>query len=391
MSLRRLPLALLLLASPAAAPAPAAAEPPVRCERVVLVVFGGGVRTKEFAKRPDLCPTVRAIGAAGIALEGLRTAGVDHDAAVEAILTGHAVPVTTGEEGRRPVWPTLLEAARKGLSAGKEEVWYASYADGAALSIAQSAHPEYGEPYAPSLAAGDGPFSEALRPLFALFGRPNPTKERAWALLASMRAATARNREGAEESKGTKGGRARAAAPSAAPAEDARLERALLEEVDRRAVKLSGPAALDARAMRAAIAVWRVFRPRLLVVRLGQADAAHRDLATYWDVLKRDDAELARLRAEIAVDPALSAGTALFVLPEMGRDAAQNAAGGYDHDDGSEDATTVALVAEGAGIRRGALPAGKPDVRDVAPTIARLLGFPMPTAEGTAREELLRK
>ena len=43
---------------------PAIAAPAKRSERVVLVVFGGGVRTKEFLGRPDLCPTIKAIGAA---------------------------------------------------------------------------------------------------------------------------------------------------------------------------------------------------------------------------------------------------------------------------------------------------------------------------------------
>jgi hypothetical protein len=374
---------LAFLAAGDAGVAPARAEPQgAACERVVLVVFGGGVRTKEFLGRPDLCPTVKAIGAAGIASAGWRVGGADHEAAVETILTGRAAAVTTGEGGRRPAWPTVLEAARKGLALREKDVWYASYADGDALALAASGRADVAGA-APSIAAGDGPFSEALRPLFALYGRPNPTKERAWGLLASMRAASL----GGSGGSGTGGGTAGDA--GSAVAEDARVERALLEEVDRRAVKLSGPTALDARAVRAGIAVLRVFRPRLLVVRLGQADVAHRDLATYWDVLKRNDADLARLRAEIAGDPVLRTGTALIVCPEMGRNAAQNATGGYDHDDGSEDAGTVALVAEGAGIRRGATPRGKPDLRDVAPTVARLLGFAMPTAEGTAREELL--
>src|SRR4029450_5949815 len=98
---------------------------------------------------------------------------------------------------------------------------YASYADGDALGLAASGRADVAA-FAPSIAAGDGPFSEALRPLFALFGRPNPTKERAWGLLAAMRTATSR---------------APGEASKAASTEDARLERALLEEVDRRAVK----------------------------------------------------------------------------------------------------------------------------------------------------------
>jgi uncharacterized protein (DUF1501 family) len=157
--------------------------------------------------------------------------------------------------------------------------------------------------------------------------------------------------------------------------------------VDRRA-QTTGPSALDARALRAARTVLRVHRPRLLVVRLGQADVAHEDLFAHWEVLKRNDAGIARLREELESDPAL-ARTALLVVADLGRNASQNAAGGYDHDDGSEDATTVALVALGAGVRKGATVRPPLDVRDLCPTIGRLLGFPTPFAEGRAREDLV--
>ncbi|MFO0934037.1 MAG: hypothetical protein U1E39_15220 [Planctomycetota bacterium] len=353
-----------------AAAAPARARP----EHVVLVVLGGGVRTEEMLGRPDLMPTVREIGRAGVVSDGWEAGGADPVDATEAILTGRDVPATTPNP-TRPSWPTVLEYARKGTP-DPRAVWFASYADGEALDLAASGHADFGAAAAPSVAVGDGPFGEPMKGLFARFGRPNPTPARALALLDAMRDATAAARRGAP------------AVPAAAAAEERRLERALLEEVDRRATGLSGPAGLDARALRAGLAVLKVFRPRLLVVRLGQADVAMKDLYGYWDVLKRDDAELARLRREIAADPALATTTTLIVVADLGRDAAQNAAGGFSRGDGSASQRTVALVAEGAGVRAGAVARAPRATRDLCPTIGRLLGVPTPFAEGRVRDDL---
>lgn len=352
-----------------------AAPPANRAQRVVLVVFGGGVRARELLGRPDLCPTLRAIGAAGSASDGWACAGADPTDATKAILLGRTVPVMT--PGRvRPDRPTMLECARKGLSLDAGRVWFASYADGEALAIASSDHESYGPAFAPSIAVREGPFAERLRGLFRLFGRPDPTKERTWEHLRRLRRATA----AASQAQGV---------DDAGTDEGMRLERALLEEVDRRAVDLGGAAGLDARAMRAGITVLRLFRPVLLVIRLGQADVGSKSVAEYFDVLHRDDQELARLRAAIASDPALAGSTTLIVTSDLGRDQDAGPAGGLGRGDGSIDATTCAVVAEGPGVRKGALPRAPRDVRDLAPSIARLLGFAMPFAEGRAREDWL--
>jgi hypothetical protein len=81
----------------------------------------------------------------------------------------------------------------------------------------------------------------------------------------------------------------------------------------------------------------------------------------------------------------------LIVMTDLGRDAKLNAAGGYGRADGSPEATTCAVVAEGPGVRKGAIPKAPRDARDVAPSIAKLLGFEMPLAEGRAREDWLGK
>jgi hypothetical protein len=376
-ALARVSLAASLLAAAAvAAPASARAAPPAPvARRVVLVVFGGGVRTTELLGRPDLLPTVAAIAKAGFSSPGWAVAGADHEDAVEGILTGRRVPVVS--PGRvRPAWPTLLECARA-AGFGAKDAWYASYAGGEALSLATSDHAEYGDAFAPSIAFGAGPFGEPLEGLFRIFGRPDPTTPRTWAWLERLRGTTAKEAAG------------RMARGDVEAKEALRLEKALLEEVDRRAADLGGAGALDARAMRAAITVLRLWRPRLLVVRLGQADVGHQSLAAYWDVLKRADAELARLRAEIASDPALATSTSLVLVPEMGRNGAPNAIGGLDHDEGSADVTRVAVVGEGPAWRKGASPKAPLDVRDLAPTIGRWLGFGTPHAEGVARDDLL--
>lgn len=360
---------------------PAAPSAP-RCERVVLVVLGGGVRSREMLRRPDLCPTLAAIRAAGFGSDGWTAGGADPTDATKAILCGRDVPVVT--PGRvRPAWPTLLECVRKGRGLGPDAVWFASYADGEALDLATSDAPDHGPAFGPRLAYGEGPFGEPLRGLFRLFGRPGPTTERTWAHLETLRAVTAR--ESAARGIGT--------GPASLP-ESLRLERALLEEVDRRASGIGGAAPLDARAVRAGITVLRVFRPTLLVIRLGQADVGRTSVAAYEEVLRRDDAEIGRLRAAIGADPVLSRSTVLLVTGDLGRDAERNAEGGYGRSDGSPDQTTVAVVGEGPGLRRGAAPKGPHATRDLAPTLARLLGTTMPpsggdAATGVVRDELL--
>ncbi len=371
---------------PAARGAPDPAGPSVpRCERVVLVVFGGGVRSREMLRRPDLCPTLAAIRAAGFGSEGWTAGGADPTDATKAILCGRDVPVVT--PGRvRPSWPTLLECVRKGRGLGPDAAWFASYADGEALDLATSDAPDHGPAFGPRLAYGEGPFGEPLRGLFRLFGRPGPTTERTWAHLETLRGVTAR--ESASRGIG--------AGPASLP-EALRLERALLEEVDRRAGGIGGAAPLDARAVRAGITVLRVFRPTLLVIRLGQADVGRTSVAAYEEVLRRDDAEIGRLRSVIAADPVLARSTVLVVTGDLGRDAEPNAEGGYGRGDGSPDQTTVAVVGEGPGLRRGAVPRVPHATRDLAPTLARLLGTAMPPAGGEAattgvvREELLSR
>jgi hypothetical protein len=337
----------------------------------VLVVLGA-VRAEDVLQRADLMPNVAKTAAAGFVARGWRAAATEHAPAVEALLTG----ATFGEPR-----PTICEAVRAGKSLSHDDVWYVTYADGDERAAAFQQAAERPGNAAPAVASGEGPFGEALRALFRRFGRPNPTSERRWGLLASMRSATA----AAGASRGETG----ASGPAAAEA--LRVERALLEEVDRRAAGLAKSDALDARALRVTLSLLRLVSPRFVVVRLGQTDVAHKDLFAYWDALKQIDAEVGRLREHLANDPAYRGRTALLLCTECGRDAAQNAAGGYDHADGSDDATTIFLAGEGPGLRTGEIGVSKSraTVLDVAPTVARLLGVPMPSASGEVREEIL--
>jgi uncharacterized protein (DUF1501 family) len=101
---------------------------------------------------------------------------------------------------------------------------------------------------------------------------------------------------------------------------------------------------------------------------------AHGNFNAYVEVVRRSDAMLGELWDAVQRDPELAESTAIFVLPEFGRDADLNSRRGLDHGDGSEDLNYVSLVAWGAGFRRGAVV--KEDVRtiDVCSTVCRLLG-----------------
>ncbi len=63
--------------------------PEQRTERVVLVAFAGGVRSKEVLESPENAPNLARIRSAGVTLPNVRAQNVGHYGAALSIFTGN--------------------------------------------------------------------------------------------------------------------------------------------------------------------------------------------------------------------------------------------------------------------------------------------------------------
>ncbi len=360
-------------------PAVAKEKGPARPSRIVLVVLGGGVRARDMLDA-KLMPTLAAMAAEGRVIDEIRAEAANGYEGVAQLLTGCAKPVPGPET--HPVRPTFMEYVRVGRKLPPEQVWYVSFEGEDQLRLGHSTHPAYGSGVAPSLAAGMGAFGEPLKTFLERMGRPDPLPKEAWTLLRGLRG---RSRSAVREylpEEGVPAGLGRSE----------RMERALLEEIDRRALLARGPGPRDLRAWRAARTVLRIHRPVLTVIRLGEAEQAQKSEAQYRQVLAANDKGLAGLRAILNSDPELKGKTLVVVVPELGRDAKPNELGGLAQSDESVDHRELALVAFGPGFKakKGRVKRVR-RIEDVCATLGLLLGVPTPHAEGAAWVPYLRE
>ncbi|MHC5010517.1 MAG: hypothetical protein ACYTG6_06125 [Planctomycetota bacterium] len=362
MTMQRVLLPLMVVLVAVGSPAAGEDEPGRPCDRVILVLLGGG-RLEEMSDAERM-PALTALAEDGFAVALEAAVDRPHAASVE-LLTGRTPDVTSAAH-ERPRHPTLFELTRHARDLPREQVWFVSHEGGDALRLAHSLDPAFGVSAAPSVAHGDGAFGEPLHPVLASFGRPLPTEEEAWRVLRGLRVRS-RQAVGPWLPKEV----------DAATPEAERLERAVLRELDRRAALVRGPNPRDQRALRSAMTVLDVHRPVLTVVRLGDLRGAGEERA---ERLAATDRSLAAFRTFVAADPALASGTAVLVVGETPPPRSV-----------SEGTRRVLLVGAGAGLRttrrRGERPA--PTVRDLAPTVLQLLGVDATAASGRVLDEIL--
>jgi len=357
------PLSALLAATarPALQPWHPAAPGGRRTQRVVLVVFGGGVRSRETLLS-DNTPHLRRIAAEGVVYPRVDVRNNGHYGSTVSILTG-SWEVFGIRENARPVEPTLFEHVRKSTGLSASDVWLSTSGADQETNYAFSSAAGYGARYGANLIGGEGIFNAEFRQLVVGTGglrRVDPGEE---ALLASLRGAM---RMPAETTDGS--------GLQNDPEALARIESYILDELRGGASEITGPGASDAKAMHVARNLLSIFRPRLLGVTLNDADIAHGSYNDYVTVIRRNDDELGRLFDAVRGDAELAATTALFVLPEFGRDRDFNARRGLDHGDGSDDLNQVTLVAWGPDFKRGKVDSHEVRAIDVAPTIVSLFG-----------------
>ncbi|MEX1024666.1 MAG: hypothetical protein WD226_06265 [Planctomycetota bacterium] len=330
-----------------------------RTQHVILVAFAGGVRTRETFGTPANIPNLARLAKEGVVYHRARTANLGHFGASLSIFTGIAEARGIRENSRGED-PTVFEYARKELGLAPSDVWIATSGGAQQANYASSIHPDYGARYAANTLDGDGIFNQEFKRLLDAYGRPKEME--------------ARERELLDRLRGAIGGQ-RSAEDVARSANDAKIENYILDELTRGTVDLRGTGAADAKALRVARNLLSIFRPKLLGVVLRDADVAHGNFNAYQEVIRRNDAMLGELIAAVQDDPELAESTAIFVLPEFGRDADLNSRRGLDHGDGSDDINYVSIAAWGPDFQRGVVSNNEVRTIDVAATIGTLMDF----------------
>ena len=362
--------ALALGVEPGAALLAAARPTPRRVERVIFVALSGGVRTRETLGTPANVPNLVRMASEGVTYPRARSSNLGHFGATLSLFTGIAEPRGIRENSRGGS-PTVFEYVRKGLKLSSSDVWISTSGGAQQANYSHSLHPDYGEAFGANTVDGDGIFNQDFRQILAAYGKPREMSAREGELLGSMRAAIDGG-DAADDSTGT----------------GSDVERYLLQELASGTTDLRGTGASDAKALRVSRNLLAVFRPRLLGIVLQDADVAHGNFNAYVEVIRRNDAMIGELWQAVRSDPELAETTAIFVLPEFGRDADLNSRRGLDHGDSSDDLNYVSIVAWGAGIRRGGAVQEEVQVVDVCPTICSVLGVDSPLARGRSLPKL---
>lgn len=363
-----------LLGGPLAAAKPWLLNAPLaaarKTKRVVLVVFGGGVRTRETLLS-DNTPNLRRIADAGVLYPRTAVRNNGHYGAAVSIFSG-SFEVFGIREQARPQTPTLFEIIRKQTGLSASDVWLSTAGGDQETNYAYSSASGYGAAYGANLIGAEGIFNAEFKQLVVGQGGLRGVDAEAEQTLGGMRAAVDTPLPVlGDDGLGND------------PAASARIEQYILEELRGSASSITGLGANDAKAMLVARNLMGIFKPRLMAVTLRAPDVAHGSFNDYVTVIRRNDEELGRLFDAITGDPELSESTALFVLPEFGRDRDFNQRRGLDHGDSSKELNEVATVAWGPDFRSGKVHDREVRSIDVAPTIVSLFGGRMGPRTGT--------
>jgi hypothetical protein len=132
--------------------------------------------------------------------------------------------------------------------------------------------------------------------------------------------------------------------------------------------------------------------PSLLWITLHDIDIAHAGAySLYIEGIRRTDRLCAELWKLIQSEPEYAGKTTLFILPDFGRDADEDAGGnGFQHHrTGDALSRTTWMMAMGAGIREGVVYDRPMESTDLVPTLGSMLGFSASLAQGKPITELL--
>ncbi|MGE0142062.1 MAG: hypothetical protein AB7T19_02120 [Planctomycetota bacterium] len=356
--------ALCIPAIPALAPLAGSSQRFVlapKTQRVVVVAFAGGVRKKDVLDTAN-APNLRRIAAAGVTMPSVRVENLGHYGAALSIFTGRydAMGIRENERG---IMPTMFERLRKSRGFSASDVWLSTASGAQGRLFAASQHPDYGDAHAANVLDGDGIFNTELKKVLDDLGGIKAETDAERALVAEL---------GQAIDPAALTLPAGVARPD--PEQVAKVAQFVVDQLAGRNAQLGGPGAGDAKAIRTATDLLRVFRPKVLGVTLQNHDIAHGSYNGYVEVIRRNDQELGRLWDAIVADPELRDSTALFVLPEFGRDKDLNERNGLDHGDGSKELLEVFLVAAGPDFKKNKVIGDTIQSIDVCPTVLSMFG-----------------
>ncbi len=351
------------LGAPALFPAPVLAGAR-KTKRVILVVFGGGVRSRETILS-DNVPNMMRMAEEGVVFPNTSVRNNGHYGAAVSIISG-SFEVFGIRENSRPVEPTVFEVLRREAGLSAADVWLSTSGSDQETNYAYSTAPGYGSRYAANLIGGEGIFNAEFKDLVVGEGGLRGVDAKSEAVLGELRGAMRTPLPTID------GGDFGNSAETTA-----RIESFILDELRGGASEITGLGASDAKAMHVARNLMSIFRPKLLGVTLRNPDVAHGSFNDYVTVIRRNDEELGKLFDAVRGDPELAESTAILVLPEFGRDRDFNARRGLDHGDNSDELMKVALVAWGPDFKSGKVDTREIRSIDVTPTIASLFGVRM--------------
>jgi hypothetical protein len=349
-------------------------------ERAVIVVtFGGGVRYEDTLARPGWVniPHLAAdIIPQGVVYPVARYEGLTgHFNATAALVTGCRQDVDA-YGGEAPLTPTVFELFRKEHDLPPEEAWVIA-TNKSFSRMGGSKLKAFGDPYSANVVLPKQLLIETIKS--AVSTETGPGVEDRQTLAERMMLALDEGYEGF-------GWRVFDSGRAIAAELKATLAKSLLDYFNDPAAPTSG----DELTFFMTKEIMNRLAPSLLVVNFWDIDIAHYGAySLYLDAIKRTDRLVHELWQHAQTLPQYRDRTTLIVVPELGRDGDVDGNGFANHRSGDESCRRLWLAAIGAGVPRGTGTERPIRTFDVAPTVARILGFKMPECEGRPLAELL--
>lgn len=333
-----------------------------KTEHVIFVAFAGGVRSRDTIGTPQNIPNLMRIAKQGVIMPNVYVENLGHYGAQLSLFTGNW-EVKGIREYARGENPTIFEYCRKELNWDSQKVWLSTSAGNQQTNFSYSTHKDYGAAYGANLISGDGVFNAEFKEVMDKFGRLQETPPAEDELLGKLRASLDPSLFEGKAEEITNDLQSQR-----------EIEKFILDELRQNTTNITGPGAQDAKSIRVALNIFKVFKPKILGISLNNADVAHSSYNAYLEVIRSADRELGALFDMVESDPQLKGKTTLMIMPEFGRDENLNQRNGLDHGERCDDLNKVALIAYGPDFHENKVINTPCQSIDWCPTIATLLG-----------------